>query len=250
MAESSEKSHPQTPQDDEPPAGRKATDGATADTEAEGAAASGGTGGPVDSAAAPPGRRIFLQIDRVAPFPYSLGEYLRRAVWMLVQATLMRFSLPRVRGWRRLLLRCMGAQMAPGSGLWGSARIVHPWLLKMGRHATLGPKVTVYNLGPVSIGDHTVISQDVYICAGTHDYTRPHFPLIRAPVTIGSGVWIAAGAFIGPGVSVGDNAVVGARAVVMKDVPPAVVVAGNPARIIKPRPMQEPPEEREVHPSE
>src|SRR5204863_7653015 len=87
----------------------------------------------------------------------------------------------------------------------------------------------------VSIADHSVISQDAYLCAGTHDYTQPTLPLLRPPITIGHGVWIAAGAFIGPDVTIGDNSVVGARAVVMKDVPPGVVVAGNPARVIKQR---------------
>jgi putative colanic acid biosynthesis acetyltransferase WcaF len=77
------------------------------------------------------------------------------------------------------------------------------------------------------------------VCAGTHDYTKPNLPLERPPIAIGSGVWIAAGAFIGPGVTVGDNTVVGARAVVMSDVEPGVVVAGNPAKVIKQRPMDE-----------
>jgi len=96
----------------------------------------------------------------------------------------------------------------------------------------------VYNLGEVRIGSHTVISQDAYLCAGTHDYTKPDMPLQLTPITIGSGVWVCAGAFVGPNVTVGDNSVVGARAVVTKDVPPGMVVGGNPARVIKPRPMQ------------
>ncbi len=52
------------------------------------------------------------------------------------------------------------------------------------------------------------------------------------PVTVGENVWIGAGAFIGPGVTVGDDSVVGAGAVVVRDVPPRVVVAGVPARIV------------------
>ena len=103
----------------------------------------------------------------------------------------------------------------------------------MGAFSILSDGVEVYNLGPVSIGEHTVVSQDVYICAGTHDHTRREFPLIKSEVHIGSGVWIAAGAFIGPGVTIGDNAIIGARAVVMRDVPAGVVVSGNPAKIVR-----------------
>jgi putative colanic acid biosynthesis acetyltransferase WcaF len=64
-------------------------------------------------------------------------------------------------------------------------------------------------------------------------------PLLKPPIKVGSGVWIAREAFIGPGVTVHDNAVVGARAVVMKDVPPATVVAGNPAQVVKERAMKD-----------
>jgi putative colanic acid biosynthesis acetyltransferase WcaF len=46
---------------------------------------------------------------------------------------------------------------------------------------------------------------------------------------------VAAGCFIGPGITVGEGAVVGAYSVVTKDVPAWTVVAGNPARFIKPR---------------
>ena len=53
------------------------------------------------------------------------------------------------------------------------------------------------------------------------------------PVTLGDDVWVGAGAVIVKGVSVGDRSVIGTRAVVTKDVPPDVVVAGNPARVVK-----------------
>ena len=46
-------------------------------------------------------------------------------------------------------------------------------------------------------------------------------------------VWIGGGAIVLAGVMVGDRAVIGAGAVVTRDVPADVVVAGNPARVIK-----------------
>jgi putative colanic acid biosynthesis acetyltransferase WcaF len=131
-----------------------------------------------------------------------------------------------------LLLRCFGAKVASTAKVRGTARIIHPWLLTVGEHSSIGDRVRVYNLGELIIGRQTSISQDVHLCGGTHDHRNPALPLIRSPVTIGSGVWICADAFIGPGVTVGDNAVVGARAVVVKDVAPATIVAGNPGRKI------------------
>jgi putative colanic acid biosynthesis acetyltransferase WcaF len=183
--------------------------------------------------------RIFQRLDTTAPFPYSVSEYARRFAWEWVQRTLIRLSFRKAHGWRRFWLRLFGARLASTAATKPTTIVRHPWLLTMGEHSVLAEGVNVYNLGPVTIGDHTVVSQDAYLCAGTHDYTQPNLPLLRPPITIGSGVWVCAGAFIGPGVTIGDNAIVGARAVVMKNVPPGVIVAGNPAEVVRERPMSE-----------
>jgi acetyltransferase-like isoleucine patch superfamily enzyme len=52
-------------------------------------------------------------------------------------------------------------------------------------------------------------------------------------VVIGADVFIGAGAFVLPGTRIGDGSVVAAAAVVKGEVPPGVVVAGNPARVVK-----------------
>lgn len=57
----------------------------------------------------------------------------------------------------------------------------------------------------------------------------------RGPVGIGSDVWVGSGAMILSGVTVGHGAVIAARAVVSRDVPPYTIVAGNPARPVRPR---------------
>ncbi len=180
---------------------------------------------------------VFQKLNTTTKWPYSAREYFTRFAWEWVQRTLIRFSMRKAHRWRRFLLALFGAQINAPCGTKPTTRVLHPWLLTLGKHCTVSEGVTVYNLGHVTIGDHTVISQDVYICAGTHDYTQPDLPLQRQPITIGNGVWVCAGAFIGPGVTIGDNSVIGARAVVMKDVPPGVVVAGNPMKTIKNREM-------------
>jgi phosphonate metabolism protein (transferase hexapeptide repeat family) len=55
------------------------------------------------------------------------------------------------------------------------------------------------------------------------------------PVTIGHDVWIGHGAIVLAGRSIGTGAVVAGGAVVTKDVPPYTIVAGNPAKPIRPR---------------
>src|SRR3954468_22089792 len=135
--------------------------------------------------------RSWQTLDRVVLLPYKSSEYVRRFGWLFVQATLFRYSLARFPGWRRFLLRTFGATIGH-SAVHPTAKIMHPWLLTLGDWSNIGPGVTVYNLGRVEIGSHTLISQDTYLCAGTHDHTDPRLPLRREPITIGSGVWIAA----------------------------------------------------------
>jgi putative colanic acid biosynthesis acetyltransferase WcaF len=173
--------------------------------------------------------------EQAARAPYPKWTYPARAAWLMVQATLWRLAWKKVRFLRPAILKCFGAKLSFEVLISQAVRIHFPWLLATGDQVVVGPGVTFYNLGGVRIGRRVVISQDVYLCGGTHDYTVANYPLLRLPIVIENDVWIGAGAFIGPGVRVGEGSVVGARAVVTKDVPPWKVVAGNPARIIKDR---------------
>jgi putative colanic acid biosynthesis acetyltransferase WcaF len=180
---------------------------------------------------------IFQRLDRCALAPYPAVWYVKRLAWEWIDRLLLRRSPRRASGWRVFWLRAFGARIGPHCNIRPGVRVVHPWLLTMGQWSCLGDGTVVYNLGQVTLGEHTVLSQEVYVCAGTHDYTQPNLPLQRPETVIGSGVWICAQAFIGPRVRVGDNSIVAARAVVVKDVPAGVIVGGNPARVLKPRPM-------------
>jgi putative colanic acid biosynthesis acetyltransferase WcaF len=183
--------------------------------------------------------KIFQTLDRCGRNNYTRGEYIGRILWHMVQATLFRMSPQRAYGWRRMLLRCFGAKLGHRAGIHPTVKVMHPWLLEMGDWTMIGPDASVYNLGRITIGHHTLVSQDVYLCAGTHDPTDPTLPLLRREVHACAVVWTAAGAFIGPGVTVGDNCVIGARAVVMSDVPARAIAAGNPCKVIKERPMSD-----------
>jgi acetyltransferase-like isoleucine patch superfamily enzyme len=62
--------------------------------------------------------------------------------------------------------------------------------------------------------------------------TERRHGLVKGP-TIRRGARIGGGAILCPGIEVGEEAFVGAGAVVTKDVPPRVVVVGNPARVLR-----------------
>jgi maltose O-acetyltransferase len=95
----------------------------------------------------------------------------------------------------------------------------------------------VLDVNRVEIGDNVMFAPNVQVYTASHPLDVKgrveegvEFGL---PVKIGHNVWVGGGAIICPGVSIGDNSVIGAGAVVTKDVPADVVVAGNPARVIK-----------------
>ena len=84
----------------------------------------------------------------------------------------------------------------------------------------------------VHIGEHTLIASGVTILSHDHCKRVDGQPLL-IDTYIGKRCFIAVNATILPGVHVGDEVIVGAGAVVTKNVPSNVIVAGNPARIIR-----------------
>ena len=187
----------------------------------------------VTSEATPPGPRAREQS------PWSLGMKVRRGLWMLARGPLFRCSFHNWYAWRRLVLRAFGAKLGRRVRVRPTARIEMPWNLDLGEAVIIGDYAILYSLGRITVGPFSVISQYAHLCAGTHDHTRRSFPVVCAPITIGRDAWVAAEAFVGPGVTVGDRSIVGARSGVFSDVPPDVIAAGNPAKVLKPRVLVE-----------
>ncbi|MER7890246.1 DapH/DapD/GlmU-related protein [Micromonospora sp. NPDC048909] len=61
----------------------------------------------------------------------------------------------------------------------------------------------------------------------------PATPATRAPIVVEENVWIGTHALVLKGVRIGRDSVVGAATVVRTDVPPGVVVVGNPQQTVK-----------------
>lgn len=101
---------------------------------------------------------------------------------------------------------------------------------------TIGDRVTIKNSSliydgveiqdDVFIGPRVVFANDMY--PKSKKYLEEY-----ALTIIESNASIGAGAIILPGITVGQNSLVGAGSVVTKDVPPNVIVAGNPAQFLR-----------------
>jgi putative colanic acid biosynthesis acetyltransferase WcaF len=170
--------------------------------------------------------------------PHSRANRVARLIWSIVWAVLFRPSPWFMGAWRTWLLKRFGAKLGYAR-LHGSAQVWAPWLLEIGDDVYIDRRVNLYNAFGIRIGSRVVISQGTFLCSATHDYRDPCYRLRGAPIVIEDDCWIAAEAFIAPGVRIGTGAVVGARAVVIKDVGPWTVVAGNPARALRPRVLTE-----------
>lgn len=137
-------------------------------------------------------------------------------------------------------------KIGPGTSIWQYAVIFEH--AKIGANCNICAHTLIEN--KVDIGDNVTIKSGVYIwdniniednvfigpCVTfTNDlYPRskqypPEFPttLIKKNASIG------ANATILPGITIGENSLIGAGSVVTKNVPDNVIVAGNPAKIIR-----------------
>lgn len=109
----------------------------------------------------------------------------------------------------------------------------------------------------ISIGDYALISWNVVLM---DTYRLPLNPQKRRrelkviaerkprlacadvpakPIRVERNVWIGFDTCVLPGVTIGEGSVVGAKSVVRDNVPPFTIVAGNPARVIRPLSREE-----------
>jgi putative colanic acid biosynthesis acetyltransferase WcaF len=185
----------------------------------------GGGAGPASQGPSP------AEPPRVSP--YSAKAKIGRVLWGVVSATLWRLSPRGLHGFRRSLVRVFGGRVGAGTRIDPSVRVEIPWNLTIGSGVRICEHAILYCLGPVAIGDGTLVGPYAHLCAGTHDYTDPRFTLLREPIRVGSGCALLTASFVAPGVTVGDGAVLRPRAGLYRDAEAGVVHAGNPAKPVE-----------------
>ena len=168
---------------------------------------------------------------------HRFSNKIGRLLWRVVYLILFRPSPLFFLRWRKWLLVLFGAKLG---SVWvhPTVQIWAPWLLTVGDDVFIDRDVNLYNCYGIYIGSRVVISSKAVLCTPSHDYENPLYPLIGSSITIEDDCWVCSEAFILPGVRVGAGSIVGARALVSNDIEPWVVVAGNPAKVIKSRKLK------------
>ncbi len=117
-----------------------------------------------------------------------------------------------------------------------------PFYCDYGAHIVVGDRFfanygcVVLDCNEVRVGDGVLFGPQVQVYTATHPLDpadrRAGWEMAR-PIVIEDDVWIGGGAILCPGVRIGSGATVGAGSVVTRDVPPGVLAAGNPCRVVR-----------------
>ena len=110
------------------------------------------------------------------------------------------------------------------------------WNIRIGKNFYANHGLVILDAAPVTIGNNVFIAPNVGLYTAGHPLDvrrRNQYFEYAKPITIGDNVWTGGGVQVMPGVTIGACSVVAGGSVVVEDVPAGVVVAGNPARVIR-----------------
>lgn len=108
--------------------------------------------------------------------------------------------------------------------------------IEVGDNCYFNMNCVVLDGAKVTFGDNVFVAPSCGFYTAGHplDVEQRNAGLEYAyPITIGNNVWIGAQVCVLPGVTIGDNSVIAAGSVVNKSIPPNVLAAGNPCRVIR-----------------
>jgi maltose O-acetyltransferase len=137
---------------------------------------------------------------------------------------------------RRAVLRELLGALGEGTEIRPPLRCDYGYQTHVGARTFINFGVVLLDVATITIGDDVQVGPNVQLLTATHpvepEPRRAKFEAAR-PIVVGDNVWLGGGVIVCPGVTIGENTVVGAGAVVIRDLPPNVVAAGNPARVIR-----------------
>ena len=137
---------------------------------------------------------------------------------------------------RRQILRQLLKKV--GENVW----IEPDFKCEFGKNITLGDNVyinfgcVILGCAEVTIDAHALLGPNIGLYPVNHAADaeeRMHGCCSGKPIRIGRNVWLGGDVKVLAGVTIGDNAIIGTGSIVTKDVPPDVVAAGVPCRVIR-----------------
>lgn len=119
--------------------------------------------------------------------------------------------------------------------IWSAHRrtvVSGPGRVRIGDRCFVNSGTVLISVEEVVVGDDVALANEVMLVdSNSHGVEgRPH---VQAPIRIGAGSWLGNRVIVLPGVTIGRRVLVAAGAVVTRDVPDDVLVAGNPARVVR-----------------
>lgn len=107
--------------------------------------------------------------------------------------------------------------------------------VRFGNDCFLNFGCTLLSIGGITIEDDVFIGPQCVLATEYHpeEPTTRH-TLLTKPIVVKRNAWLGANVTVLAGVTIGENAIVAAGSVVTKDVPDNMVVAGSPARVVRP----------------
>ncbi|MDP3394698.1 DapH/DapD/GlmU-related protein [Sediminibacterium sp.] len=185
----------------------------------------------------------------------KLNPRLKKLVyWLMVPAT-----TPGCRLWVRLFVNPFIHKISRKATIRNYARLdLAPWnMFSIGKKAVIEDFCCVNNMvgdviigdnvhlglsntliGPVRIGNNTILAQNIVLSGLNHGYSDPDIPIkdqkeTTATIVVEEDCWIGANSVVVAGVTIGKHSIVAGGSVVTKNVPPYTIVGGNPAKVLK-----------------
>jgi maltose O-acetyltransferase len=137
---------------------------------------------------------------------------------------------------RRAMLKDFLGGIGENVTIWTPFNCIYGENIYIGNNVFINLNCMIIDNNRVVIEDNVMFGPGVQIYTAAHELeakSRDQGWEITKPIRIRKSVWIGGNAILLPGVTIGEKSVVGAGAVVTRDVPDSVVVAGNPARVIR-----------------
>ena len=168
-----------------------------------------------------------MRLDKFDRGSFDRGaSKVKEVGWIIFSELLVSSWIPGT-WWRKAILVVFGAQIGPGVVLKPKLRIKFPWRLKIGTSSWIGEGVWIDNLAQVSIGSNACISQEAYLCTGSHDWSRETFDLVTLSIIIEDFCWVGARAILAPGSHMGEGAILTLGGIGSGTISPWTVTSGK-----------------------